>query len=93
MTFVFARIKQLIPRSKFTNEHFYRLRATLPPLGEVFYRGELLCSIFEDHDELEEEEASGGVKEQGVRYVLVISLLSAVLLLSVAWMGMALYGT
>ena len=48
---------------------------------------------FEDHDELEEEEASGGVKEQGVRYVLVISLLGAVLLLSVAWMGMALYGT
>ena len=48
---------------------------------------------FDDHDELEEEEASGGVKEHGVRYVLVFSLLGAAGLLSLAWMGMALYGT
>jgi hypothetical protein len=31
---------------------------------------------FEDHDELTETEASGGVKEHGVRYVLGISLFS-----------------
>jgi hypothetical protein len=48
---------------------------------------------FDDHDELTEEEASGGVKQQGVRIVLIVSLVLAVVLLSLAWMGMALYGT
>jgi hypothetical protein len=48
---------------------------------------------FDDHDELTEEEASGGVKENGVRIVLVVSLILAVVLLSLSWMGMALYGT
>jgi hypothetical protein len=36
------------------------------------------CKRFEDHDELTETEASGGVKEHGVRYVLGISLLLAI---------------
>ena len=40
---------------------------------------------FEDHDELTETEASGGVKEHGVRYVLGISLFLAIVLLSIMW--------
>ena len=40
---------------------------------------------FEDHDELTEVEASGGVKEHGVRYVLGISLFLAIALLSLMW--------
>jgi hypothetical protein len=41
--------------------------------------------VVDDHVEVTEEEASGGVKEHGVRYVLVISLLLAVALLSLMW--------
>jgi hypothetical protein len=48
---------------------------------------------FENHDELTEEEASGGVKQHNVRIVLGVSLALAILSLSMAWMGMALYGT
>ena len=40
---------------------------------------------FEDHDELTEVEASGGVKEHGVRYVLGFSLFLAIVLLSLMW--------
>jgi len=40
---------------------------------------------FEDHDELDAEEASGGVKEHGVRYVLAASLMLAIALLSLMW--------
>ena len=40
---------------------------------------------FEDHDELTETEASGGVKEHVVRYVLGISLFLAIVLLSIMW--------
>jgi hypothetical protein len=40
---------------------------------------------FEDHVELNEGEASGGVKEHGVRYVLGISLLLAIVILSAMW--------
>jgi hypothetical protein len=40
---------------------------------------------FEDHDELTEGEASGGVKEHGVRYVLAISLLLAIAAMSLMW--------
>ncbi len=40
---------------------------------------------FEDHDELTEVEASGGVKEHGVRYVLGFSLFLAIALLSLMW--------
>lgn len=43
-----------------------------------------------DHDELNEIEASGGIKEHGVRYVLGISLLLAVSLLSLMWIFGAL---
>lgn len=46
---------------------------------------------FDDHDELTSEEASGGVTQHNVRYVLVISLGLAIVLLSLAWIGMALY--
>jgi hypothetical protein len=48
---------------------------------------------FDDHDELSEEEASGGVKEHGVRIVLAVSLFLAIILLSLSWMGMALFAT
>ncbi len=40
---------------------------------------------FEDHDELDAEEARGGVTQHGVRYVLIASLLLAVVLLSLMW--------
>lgn len=39
-----------------------------------------------DHIDVTEEEASGGVKNQGVRYVLAISLGLAIVGLSIAWM-------
>ena len=45
---------------------------------------------FEDHDELTETEASGGVKEHGVRYVLGFSLFLAIVLLSLMWIVPAL---
>ncbi len=48
---------------------------------------------FDDHDELTEEEASGGIKQHNVRIVLGVSMVLAILLLSMAWIGMALYGT
>jgi hypothetical protein len=41
--------------------------------------------IEDDHVELSEEEASSGVKEHGVRYVLAASLFLAILLLSAMW--------
>lgn len=41
--------------------------------------------VVDDHIEVSETEASGGVKEQGVRYVLAISLLLAVVVLSAVW--------
>ena len=41
--------------------------------------------VVEDHVEVTETEASSGVKGQGVRYVLAISLLLAVIVLSAAW--------
>jgi len=40
---------------------------------------------FDDHDELTETEASGGVKNQGMRYVLAISLALAVIAMSAMW--------
>jgi hypothetical protein len=40
---------------------------------------------FDDHDELTETEASGGVKEHGVRYVLAISLFLAIVAMSLMW--------
>lgn len=39
----------------------------------------------DDHVELDETEASGGVKEHGVRYVLGISLLLAIGAMSLMW--------
>ena len=43
-----------------------------------------------DHDELTETEASGGIKNQGVRYVLAISLLLAIIAMSLMWIIPAL---
>jgi hypothetical protein len=45
---------------------------------------------FDDHDELSETEASGGVKNHGARYVLVISLLLAIVTMSAMWIIPAL---
>ena len=39
----------------------------------------------DDHDELTETEASGDVKEHGVRYVLGISLFLAIVAMSLMW--------
>jgi hypothetical protein len=39
-----------------------------------------------DQIDVTEEEASGGVKNHGVRYVLGASLLLAIILLSLMWM-------
>ena len=39
-----------------------------------------------DQIDVSEEEASGGVKNQGVRYVLAISLGLAIIVLSLMWM-------
>jgi hypothetical protein len=39
----------------------------------------------DDHVELSETEASGGVKEHGVRYVLAVSLFLAIAILSLMW--------
>ena len=46
--------------------------------------------VVDDHVEVTETEASGGVKEHGVRYVLAISLLLAVVVLSAVWIAPAL---
>ena len=46
--------------------------------------------VVDGHVEVSEEEASGGVKNQGVRYVLLASLLLAVILLSAMWIIPAL---
>lgn len=43
-----------------------------------------------DKIDVTEQEASGGVKHQGVRYVLAISLLLAVIVMSAAWILPAL---
>jgi hypothetical protein len=44
-----------------------------------------------DEIQVSEEEASGGVKQHNVRYVLAISLFLAIGLLSAAWIGMAMF--
>jgi hypothetical protein len=41
--------------------------------------------IVDNHIEVSEEEASGGVKEHGVRYVLAASMLLAILVMSAMW--------
>ncbi|WP_422061715.1 hypothetical protein [Sphingopyxis sp.] len=46
--------------------------------------------VVDDHIEVTETEASGGVKGQGVRYVLVISLILAVIVMSAVWIIPAL---
>ncbi|WP_197411945.1 hypothetical protein [Sphingopyxis sp. H050] len=46
--------------------------------------------VVDDHVEVTETEASSGVKGQGVRYVLAISLLLAVIVLSAIWIVPAL---
>ena len=46
--------------------------------------------VVDDHVEVTETEASGGGKEQGVRYVLAISLLAVIVALSAIWIVPAL---
>ena len=46
--------------------------------------------VVEDHIEVTDEEASSGIKGQGVRYVLGISTLLAVIVLSAVWIIPAL---
>ena len=42
--------------------------------------------VVDDHVEVTETEASSGVKGQGVRYVLAISLIAVIIVLSAIWM-------
>jgi hypothetical protein len=42
-------------------------------------------NIVDNHVEISEEEASGGVKEHGVRYVLAASLLLVIVVMSAMW--------
>lgn len=46
--------------------------------------------IVDDHVEMTDEEASSGVKGHNVRYVLAISLIGAVIVMSAAWIIPAL---
>jgi hypothetical protein len=46
--------------------------------------------VVDGHVEVSEEEASGGVKEHGVRYVLAASLLFAIAAMSAMWIIPAL---
>ncbi len=46
--------------------------------------------IVDDHVEMTDEEASSGVKGHNVRYVLAISLLGAVIVMSAVWILPAL---
>ena len=39
----------------------------------------------DDHVEVDENEASGGIKKQGMRYVLAISLLLTIIAMSLMW--------
>jgi len=41
--------------------------------------------IVDGHVEVDESEASGGVKRHGARYVLAISLLLAIIAMSLMW--------
>jgi hypothetical protein len=58
------------------------------PVGA--FSGENPVKHFNDHDELTETEASGGVKNHGVRYVLGFSLLLAIVSMSLMWIVPAL---
>ena len=46
--------------------------------------------VVDDHVEVTDEEASGGVKGHNVRYVLAFSLIAAVVVMSLAWIVPAL---
>jgi len=41
--------------------------------------------VVDDHVEVTETEASGGIKGQGVRYVLAISLIAVIVVMSAIW--------
>lgn len=46
--------------------------------------------VVDDHVEVTETEASSGVKGQNVRYVLAISLIAVIIILSAVWIIPAL---
>ncbi|MGH6649590.1 MAG: hypothetical protein ACREB7_00525 [Sphingopyxis sp.] len=46
--------------------------------------------VVDEHVEVTDEEASGGVKGHNVRYVLAFSLIAAVVVMSIAWIVPAL---
>lgn len=46
--------------------------------------------VVDEHVEVTDEEASGGVKGHNVRYVLAFSLVAAVVVMSLAWIVPAL---
>jgi len=46
--------------------------------------------VVDEHVEVTDEEASGGVKGHNVRYVLAFSLIAAIVVMSFAWIVPAL---
>ena len=52
--------------------------------------GKRIMKIVDDHVEVDETEASGGVKGHNVRYVLAFSLIAVVVVLSAIWIIPAL---
>jgi len=53
-------------------------------------KGKRTMKIVDDHVEVTETEASGGVKGHNVRYVLAFSLIAVVIVLSAIWIIPAL---
>ncbi len=88
------------PRKGWTEPGLQTLWLTLPvdtrgtaQRGPAYYpgqKGRRTMQVVDDHVEVTETEASSGVKGQGVRYVLAISLVAAVIVLSAIWIVPAL---
>ena len=53
-------------------------------------KGKRTMKVVDDHVEVTETEASGGVKGHNVRYVLAFSLIAVVIVLSAIWIVPAL---
>lgn len=58
--------------------------------GKATEKGSEAMKIVDNHIEVTTEEASSGVTGNGVRYVLAISLLLAIIILSMIWIVPAL---
>jgi hypothetical protein len=77
--------KANIALTKISRDQFYLKRHYAIGGGTGAYLRRSAMKIVDDHIEVTEEEASGGVKEHGVRYVLAASLLLAIIVMSAMW--------